>query len=107
MIETKDGEKQEMHISEIIQLPGSFAGGCLLGLIYFGGLWWITQRLATSPHPGSLALSSLTVRMSVLLLGLFAAVQLGAAAVISTGLGLLAARQLMIQHVRAGSARGS
>lgn len=96
-----------MHISEIIQLTGSFAGGCLLGLIYFGGLWWTTQRLATSPHPGPLALTSLGVRMSLLMLGLFAAVQLGATAVLSTGLGVLAARQLTIQRVRAGSARVS
>lgn len=46
------------------------AGG-LLGLMFFGGLWWTIRRSVTSRHPASLFLASLFVRMSLTMLGFY------------------------------------
>ncbi len=70
--------------------------GLLLGTIFFGGLWWTTQRLLNSPHPGILALTSLVVRLSVFGCGLLAISRFGAPCLLAALAGSLIARQLLI-----------
>lgn len=50
---------------------GAFFGGMVLGLIFFGGLYWSVQRIGRVKNPGPLMLISGVVRMAVLLLGLY------------------------------------
>jgi F1F0 ATPase subunit 2 len=45
-----------------------FVAGLVVGLVFFGGLWWTTQRLATSSRPGLLMSVSLLGRLVVLAL---------------------------------------
>ncbi len=45
--------------------------GMLLGLSYFGGLWFTIRRLPTTGSPLILVMSSFLIRMSVSLLGFY------------------------------------
>lgn len=45
--------------------------GLLLGLIFYGGLWWTTHRGLTARHPGLLFFVSMLVRTAVVLTGFY------------------------------------
>lgn len=96
-----------MDISEGIVLVAGLISGCVLGLIYFGGLWWTVRQLPSSRHPGSLAIGSLVARLGILATGLFVVAQFGPAALLMSGLGLLLIRQFMIHHVQSETMRAS
>ena len=53
--------------------PWSFSvalvGGALLGLFYFGGLYWTTRRLPNTPQPGLLVLLSFWLRTVLTVVG--------------------------------------
>lgn len=46
--------------------------GALLGAFFFGGLWWTTRRAAASEQPALWFVSSLVLRLLVVLGGLYA-----------------------------------
>ena len=46
-------------------LPLPAAGGLLIGLLYFGALWWTVRRMASARHPAALAAGSFLVRAAV------------------------------------------
>jgi F1F0 ATPase subunit 2 len=46
------------------------AGG-VLGGVFFGGLWWTVQRLATSPRPVRWLLGSLALRTAIVVPGVY------------------------------------
>lgn len=46
-------------------------GGGLLGLFFFGGLWWTVHHATRSPHPARWFLASLLLRTSVTCLGFY------------------------------------
>ncbi|MDO9494025.1 ATP synthase subunit I [Acetobacterium sp.] len=48
-----------------------FVGGMLLGLVFFGGLYWTVQKIGQVKYPGPLMLISAVGRMVVLLLGIY------------------------------------
>lgn len=54
----------------VIQLL-TFAVGFLLGVFFFGGLWWTLNSAVTSVQPAVLILGSLLVRMTVTLTGFY------------------------------------
>ena len=54
-----------------IELPLSLLGGILLGVFYFGGLWWTVTRLSRTEKPAIVYLSSLIVRTAILVLSFF------------------------------------
>lgn len=45
--------------------------GWMLGLFFFGGLWWTVRRLPTTNHPALLLMGSLVLRMAVALAGFY------------------------------------
>ncbi|MEI6054455.1 MAG: ATP synthase subunit I [Lentisphaerota bacterium] len=45
--------------------------GLILGLFFFGGLWWTIKTSITSKHPALLMLSSLIIRICVVLVGFY------------------------------------
>jgi F1F0 ATPase subunit 2 len=79
-------------MSAVITLAAGLVAGVVLGLVFFGGLWWTTQRLATSSRPAILVSVSLLVRVAVLAAGLFLLAQVGSGALLVAALGLLATR---------------
>ncbi|OPL09561.1 MAG: hypothetical protein AVO33_00255 [delta proteobacterium ML8_F1] len=48
-----------------------FFGGIVLGIIFFGGLYWSVNKLPTMKHPGLLMVVSMLLRMAILLGGLY------------------------------------
>lgn len=54
----------------LILLMAAIAGTAL-GVLFFGGLWWTVRKVATSPRPALLFLSSLLFRTSIVLTGFY------------------------------------
>jgi F1F0 ATPase subunit 2 len=52
-------------------LVTSFLAGLVIGVLYFGGLWLTTRRLATARHPIRLLAASFLFRVLVLLLAIY------------------------------------
>ncbi len=46
-------------------------GGILLGIIFFGGLYWSVNQLSKVRHPAVLMIVSAFVRMGILLFGIY------------------------------------
>lgn len=84
-----------------------FGAGLALGLAYFAGLWWTSQRIGRAASPKLFFLGSFAVRMAVLLGGLWLATggqPVGTALAMA---GLLLGRKLMFLWVDSGGgARG-
>jgi F1F0 ATPase subunit 2 len=49
----------------------SFPAGLLLGVFFFGGLWWTVQKLSTVRSPTILVFVSFLVRTAVVMLGFY------------------------------------
>lgn len=60
-----------MLTNEILPLLGAAAGGALLGLFYYVGLWFTLKRLSASRYPALLILLSFLFRLAVTLVGLY------------------------------------
>ena len=45
--------------------------GALLGVIFFGGLWWTVRKGVTSKNPALWFFGSLLLRMSIILAGFY------------------------------------
>ncbi|MEP6882883.1 MAG: ATP synthase subunit I, partial [Dokdonella sp.] len=58
-----------MTMNDLIPLLLVAAMGFVLGLIFFGGLWWTIQRMLHSERPALWMLGSLLLRMSIALYG--------------------------------------
>ena len=58
-------------MSEITFIILAAFSGLLLGLFFFGGLWWTIKKSITSKHPALLMLSSLIIRIGVVLIGFY------------------------------------
>ncbi len=56
---------------ELLFLVSTFAAGLLLGMIFFGGLWWTVNRAVSSEQPALWFFGSLLVRMSLTLTGFY------------------------------------
>lgn len=87
----------------LVPLLGGLVVGAVLGVVYFGGLWWTVQRLRTWRRPQSALLASFVVRAAVVLPAfVFLALQ-GALWLVGALLGFLAARfALQARAVRKG-----
>ena len=59
-----------MTIDIFIWLLAALAG-LLLGIFFFGGLWWTIQKGLSSNHPGLWFFGSLIVRTGVVLIGFY------------------------------------
>lgn len=58
-----------MMMNNLLPLLLVASMGFLLGLIFFGGLWWTVQRMLHSARPALWMLGSLLLRMSIALYG--------------------------------------
>mgnify|MGYP001320157312 CR=1 FL=1 len=54
----------------ILELLLSAGAGVLIGLVYFGGLWWTARRVSKTKAPGALLAGSFVLRMIFLLAAL-------------------------------------
>lgn len=75
--------------------------GLLVGLWHFGSLRWLTRRLIAPSGPDwRFFLPLQLLRMAVLILAGWLAVRQGAWPLLGLGLGVLAARALLLHRVR-------
>ena len=77
----------------------SIGGGTLLGLFYFGGLWWTTNQLRTTSRPGRLYLFSLTLRLGLLLSCLLLLIKLHVVYFFAAFVGFLVVRWITTSRV--------
>ena len=49
----------------------AFFGGILLGMVFFGGLYFTVERIQRVKHPALLMIFSLLLRMTMLLFGFY------------------------------------
>jgi F1F0 ATPase subunit 2 len=58
-----------MTINDVLPLLPAAGAGFLLGLIFFGGLWWTIRRMLHSQRPALWMLGSLLLRTAIVLSG--------------------------------------
>lgn len=58
-------------MTENLMLALSVGVGGLLGLFFFGGLWWTVQKGLHSKHPGLWFFSSMLLRTGITLTGFY------------------------------------
>ena len=58
-------------MSEIVEYCAAGVAGWGLGVVFFGGLWWSVKRAMASPYPAAWLLTSATLRMAIVLVGLY------------------------------------
>ncbi len=58
-------------MNEMLILSLAWLAGGLLGVIFFGGLWWTVRRAVLSPRPALWFFGSLLLRMSIVLAGFY------------------------------------
>lgn len=80
--------------------------GACLGLVFFAGLWWTTQRLVDARRPGLLLAGSLLARLVILGLGLVVLARLDPAALIGALLGVIGVRIAMVRAASSGRLAG-
>jgi F1F0 ATPase subunit 2 len=80
-------------MNESLFLLLSLAGGGLIGIVFFGGLWLTARRVLHSRRPALLSLASFLGRSFLALGGFYLIAQAGDwRAVVAAALGFLAAR---------------
>jgi len=60
-------------MTEIFMLFIVWGAGFLLGVIFFGGLWWTVGKILPARHPTLLFFISLLLRTSIVLCGFYTA----------------------------------
>lgn len=85
-----------------IALVSPFLVGIVLGLFYFGGLWWTVQRLVTAAHPALLALISMFGRNAVALLGFYLITADRWERLVVCLIGFILARVVLVQFLKPG-----
>ncbi|MEM5471756.1 ATP synthase subunit I [Hoeflea sp. AS60] len=80
-------------------LPIYFLGGLVLGYLYFRALRETTNLVVNQGHP-HLALALTLGRLALLCGGLYLAVLAGGIALLATLAGVLAAKALILRHIR-------
>jgi F1F0 ATPase subunit 2 len=58
-------------MNETLTLALAWLAGTILGVIFFGGLWWTIQKAVLSQRPALWFLGSLLTRMSIALAGFY------------------------------------
>jgi F1F0 ATPase subunit 2 len=60
-----------MEMNETLARTLAWMAGCVLGALFFGGLWWTVHKGVSSSRPALWFLASLVVRMSTVLAGVY------------------------------------
>ncbi|MDZ4132815.1 MAG: ATP synthase subunit I [Dethiobacteria bacterium] len=78
----------------------SFLGGGLLGLFFFGGLWWTVQKITGSGGPYLLFVASFLVRTTVVLGGFYLLLTVGWQYLLAAMAGFLLARTVLANKLK-------
>jgi len=58
-------------MSEIEALALALGAGCMLGAIFYGGLWWTVQKGVLSTRPALWFFASFWLRLGIVLMGFY------------------------------------
>ncbi|EKD39799.1 MAG: hypothetical protein ACD_75C00291G0004 [uncultured bacterium] len=58
-------------MTETLLLLLAFPGGLLLGMFFYGGLWWTVGKGLASPRPGLWFMASFVLRTTIAVAGFF------------------------------------
>ena len=58
-------------MDELVPLSLALMAGLLLGVMFFGGLWWTVQKGVSAKNPALWFFGSLLLRMSIALAGFY------------------------------------
>ncbi len=92
-------------MNETLLMILAFVAGIALGVIFFGGLWFTVKKLITAKVPALWMLGSFIVRVGIVLLGFYF---IGAGhwqRIISSLIGFIAARLIVIYFTKAIDAK--
>jgi F1F0 ATPase subunit 2 len=93
-------------MSDTLALALPFLAGALLGVFFFGGLWWTVQKGVTSRAPALWFLGSLLLRTSLILAGFYVAAQGHWSRLAACLLGFLIARFIVVRRITRAPAEG-
>ncbi|MGP0066527.1 MAG: ATP synthase subunit I [Isosphaeraceae bacterium] len=86
-------------MSDSLALLLAFLAGALLGVFFFGGLWWTVQKGVKSETPALWFLGSLLLRTSLILAGFYVAAQGHWSRLVACILGFLFARAIVVKRL--------
>lgn len=87
--------------TELIAVAAGLLAGVGAGVVFFGGLRWTVERVATARRPALLAVASLAVRMAVVVgVVLPLALAGGWVPVVAALAGMLAVRTALVARAR-------
>jgi F1F0 ATPase subunit 2 len=90
-----------MTTDQILFMLGAFVLGGILGVFYFGALWFTVRRIPHARHPGLLTLGSFLIRLAVTLAGFYLVVWGGHwERLLSCLLGFVLARVVLVSRWR-------
>ena len=95
---------RRIRMSDALALTLAFLAGALLGVLFFGGLWWTVQKGVRSDTPALWFLGSLLLRTGLILVGFYVAAQGHWSRLAACLLGFVIARVIVVQatHTSAG-----
>ena len=86
-------------MSDILPLSLAFLAGAMLGVFFFGGLWWTVRKGVTSGTPALWFLGSLLLRTGVILAGFYLVSQGHWSRLVACLLGFLIARVIVVKRL--------
>jgi F1F0 ATPase subunit 2 len=86
-------------MSDTLALALALLAGALLGLFFFGGLWWTVQNGVTSETPALWFLGSLLLRTSLVLAGFYLAAHGHWSRLAACLLGFVIARVIVVRRL--------
>lgn len=87
-------------MNDLLMLGLALAGGMLLGLFFFGGLWLTVRRIPGSRSPVLFTIGSFIARTAVVMVGFYFITQGHWARVAVALLGFLVMRAILIHRFR-------
>ncbi len=78
----------------------AFVGGVVLGVFFFGGLYWTVRQFERARNPALLMIASLVVRMLILLIGFYYLMDGDYRNLLTALVGLLLVRFVMIMNTK-------
>ncbi len=81
-------------------IAGSFLGGVLLGVFFFGGLWWTVQKVARSDSPYLFTVISFIIRAAVVLAGFYLLLAAGWPNLLAAMAGFIIARTVLAYRLK-------
>src|SRR5277367_5657311 len=86
-------------MSDLPALVLALLAGALLGVFFFGGLWWTVQKGVTSERPALWFLGSLLLRTGLILAGFYFLAQGHWSRLVACLLGFLIARIIVVKRL--------